>query len=304
MATTDNRLPTEGTQLDIVAGLATIANALTPSNTEGHVIENDSGTELAQQDNLQFKGTYTANQTGKTVVNVTRSMTLAEYNLLSADEKKGIIEITDENGYEIKPTDIDTLYAETVYPVEESPSTHAYAQGDHLIWKGYTYIAKTAIAIGDSLVLNTNVELETLATRMNHIEDGIESASTATGTEYSSGVSVKDKLDEKVAFYKKGDAFYCNWIILPLPTNAGGTVGDLFVILPKPIASDVTTVTITGTINHIRCNGVQKSGTFANDANAQNKENGVIHVSVNLSEAVQGSSMACISINGFGISFS
>ena len=32
-------------------------------------------------------------------------------------------------------------------------------------------------------------------TRMNHIEDGIESASTATGTEYSSGVSVKDKID-------------------------------------------------------------------------------------------------------------
>ena len=32
-------------------------------------------------------------------------------------------------------------------------------------------------------------------TRMNHIEDGIESASTATGTEYSSGVSVKDKFD-------------------------------------------------------------------------------------------------------------
>jgi len=33
-------------------------------------------------------------------------------------------------------------------------------------------------------------------TNMNHIEDGIESASTATGTEYSSGVSVKDKIDE------------------------------------------------------------------------------------------------------------
>ena len=32
-------------------------------------------------------------------------------------------------------------------------------------------------------------------TRMNHIEDGIESASTATGTEYSSGVSVKNKID-------------------------------------------------------------------------------------------------------------
>lgn len=32
-------------------------------------------------------------------------------------------------------------------------------------------------------------------TRMNHIEQGIYDASTATGTEYSSGVSVKDKID-------------------------------------------------------------------------------------------------------------
>lgn len=33
-------------------------------------------------------------------------------------------------------------------------------------------------------------------TRMNHIEQGIYDASTATGTEYSSGVSVKDKIDD------------------------------------------------------------------------------------------------------------
>ena len=32
-------------------------------------------------------------------------------------------------------------------------------------------------------------------TRMNHIEQGIYDASTADGTEYSSGVSVKDKID-------------------------------------------------------------------------------------------------------------
>lgn len=32
-------------------------------------------------------------------------------------------------------------------------------------------------------------------TRMNRIEQGIYDASTATGTEYSSGVSVKDKID-------------------------------------------------------------------------------------------------------------
>ena len=33
-------------------------------------------------------------------------------------------------------------------------------------------------------------------TRMNHIEQGIYDASTATGTEYSSGVSVKDMIDD------------------------------------------------------------------------------------------------------------
>lgn len=42
-------------------------------------------------------------------------------------------------------------------------------------------------------------------TRMNHIEDGIESASTATGTEYSSGVSVKQKIDEKNSFSLFGE---------------------------------------------------------------------------------------------------
>ena len=35
-------------------------------------------------------------------------------------------------------------------------------------------------------------------TRMNHIEQGIADASTATGTEYSSGVSVKDKIDNLI----------------------------------------------------------------------------------------------------------
>ena len=39
-------------------------------------------------------------------------------------------------------------------------------------------------------------------TRMNHIEQGIYDASTATGTEYSSGVSVKQKIDDKGLCYR------------------------------------------------------------------------------------------------------
>lgn len=65
----------------------------------GHTILDDSGTSLAQEDDLQFKGTYSEDDStnGKTVVNITREMTQAQYDLLSANEKKGIIRITDDN---------------------------------------------------------------------------------------------------------------------------------------------------------------------------------------------------------------
>lgn len=74
----------------------------------GHTILDNDGTALAQEDDLQFAGTYSEDDStnGKTVVNITREMTQAEYDLLSADKKKGIIRITDDNfvcdGSEVK----------------------------------------------------------------------------------------------------------------------------------------------------------------------------------------------------------
>lgn len=64
----------------------------------GHTILDDSGTSLAQQPNLQFKGAYSEdnNTDSVTEVNIVRSMTKAEFDLLSADEKVGIINITDD----------------------------------------------------------------------------------------------------------------------------------------------------------------------------------------------------------------
>lgn len=65
----------------------------------GHTILDNSGTALTQRTNLQFKGAYSEDNSGDdtTEVNVVRSMTKAQYNQLSADEKVGIINITDEN---------------------------------------------------------------------------------------------------------------------------------------------------------------------------------------------------------------
>lgn len=64
----------------------------------GHTILTDSGVELAQKDNLQFKGVYVHNDNNnnKTVVEMTRTLPLREYQLLSQEEKKGVIVVTDD----------------------------------------------------------------------------------------------------------------------------------------------------------------------------------------------------------------
>ena len=66
----------------------------------GHTILDDSGTSLTQRADLQFKGAYSEdNSTDQiTEVNVVRSMTREQFDLLSADEKVGFINITDETG--------------------------------------------------------------------------------------------------------------------------------------------------------------------------------------------------------------
>ena len=64
----------------------------------GHTILDDNGTSLAQESNLQFRGAYSHDDStnGKTVVEVTRSMTKAEFDQLTEAEKTGIINVTDE----------------------------------------------------------------------------------------------------------------------------------------------------------------------------------------------------------------
>jgi len=65
----------------------------------GHTIVADDGTDLAQRANLQFKGAYSEDNSvdDTTEVNVVRNMTRAQFNQLSADEKVGLINISDES---------------------------------------------------------------------------------------------------------------------------------------------------------------------------------------------------------------
>ena len=46
-----------------------------------------------------------------------------------------------------------------IAPLEVSPSENAYSVGEQLIFNDVLYKAKTAIAVGDALVVDTNIEL-------------------------------------------------------------------------------------------------------------------------------------------------
>ena len=90
------------------------------SSGGGHTILDNNGTSLTQRAELQFKGAYSEdNSTDEvTEVNVVRSMTKAEFDLLTNDEKVGIINVTDESG------SADRNYSETtLWSGSETPST-------------------------------------------------------------------------------------------------------------------------------------------------------------------------------------
>ena len=77
---------------------ATSGEWVNASGGSGHTILDDDGIALAQEDDLQIKGVYSADNSedGVTEVNVYREMTKSEFNALSSDEKKGFIRVTDE----------------------------------------------------------------------------------------------------------------------------------------------------------------------------------------------------------------
>ena len=128
------------------------------------------------------------------------------------------------NGIASALTPQNTVNADSVYPVETSPSTHAYNEGDHLIVSGVTYVAIDDIAIGDSLVLNTNIQAETLATRMNHIEDGIESTSQIVDSLNNNSVNAFTAVTGRVQLLEGGYTIKGNMVFVNIKFKALATL--------------------------------------------------------------------------------
>lgn len=74
----------------------------------GHVIKNDGGTSMTSRSNLQFQGTYVSDDStnNKTVVPIIRTMPKSQFDQLSSTEKKGFIDVTDEQGHTVTSEDV------------------------------------------------------------------------------------------------------------------------------------------------------------------------------------------------------
>lgn len=81
----------------------------------GHIIVDDGGYALTQRSKMQFNGTYSEDNStdGVTEVNITRTMTRSEFELLSNDEKKGLINVIDET------SGVDGKFQPVIYSEEE-----------------------------------------------------------------------------------------------------------------------------------------------------------------------------------------
>ena len=81
----------------------------------GHTIEDTSGADLPQEDNLQFVGVYTRDDSvnSRTEVNIVRQMTKAAMQALSSAEKEGFIDTTDEDDDYIPISAEDVKYGNT-----------------------------------------------------------------------------------------------------------------------------------------------------------------------------------------------
>ena len=101
------------------------------SSGSGHTILDNSSTALTQRDDLQFIGAYVNDDSTNeiTKVNVVREMTKAQFDLLSNDEKVGLIRTTDEN---------DGVYSPLNYSTNEQKTGQKWIDGSDVYQKTYT----------------------------------------------------------------------------------------------------------------------------------------------------------------------
>lgn len=144
----------------------------------GHTIENTNGTDLPQEDNLQFVGVYTEDdsENDRTKVNVVRTMTKAQMDALSAAEKVGFIRTSDEadNPYQ------SAYFTTAVVNCVNTASNNYY--GDIVTPSGYTPIGIIMI-VAKGFTQSTGIvdyRIENNKVRIRVVDAGYQGSFDAT----------------------------------------------------------------------------------------------------------------------------
>ena len=161
--------------------------------------------------------------------------------------------------------------ATDIAPVETSPTTSAHATGDLIIYNGELYKAKTDIAVGATLTVNTNIEATTVA-------DSIE-----TG---GSGITVDDALS----------TISTNPVQNKVITQ---TINDITKMLfPKLTITSRANASYTAT-----CNGKEIAGTIGSNGTAETYLSELGTWTVTVSDS-HGTKSATVSASSMGTAYS
>lgn len=164
--------------------------------SSGHTIINDGGTSLTQRDNLQFKGAYSEDNSAneKTVVNVVREMTKAQFDQLTNNEKIGFINITDITGGN------DDRFQPVIYSTEER-EIGVWIDGKPLYQKSY---ADMLAGVETSKVIDANIKTDSGIYEVKSIDGiwAIGSLSYATTTLQNFGVMGSYSAGSETAYVK------------------------------------------------------------------------------------------------------
>ena len=190
----------------------------------GHTIVADDGTDLTQRANLQFIGAYSEDNSvdDTTEVNVVRNMTKAQFDQLTADEKTGFINTTDETS-QIYATEIpmSALDSDTVAEkLDEKVDTADYTAELLPIESGSATNTKAYI--------DSKTDIKSLVTFNENISGTNTNILVKCGVLYiyyqgeAKSHSVNDLLFTLPSGYRPGSLRYCTYNI---NDSAFGEVG-------------------------------------------------------------------------------
>lgn len=119
------------------------------------------------------------------------SLTQAQYDALSTAEKNNgtVYYIYDSDDAVFDAEDVgladggnvQTL-AGSVAVIETSPATAIHAVGDYIVWNGQLYEVTTAIAVGETLTVGTNISATTVGEELTALNNGLTPLSEVVKT--------------------------------------------------------------------------------------------------------------------------